>query len=95
MKFLGYPENSAGYKVFDPLTHKVTIVRSPLFQEVARPTQNIPFESEASDDEEEPDKEIGSTDPMTSPFDNPWASPDVPTTPPNDSPPTPPPSCPT
>ena len=31
VKFLGYPEGSTGYKVYDPSTHKVSIVRKPLF----------------------------------------------------------------
>ena len=29
-KFLGYPEESAGYKVYDPATHQITIVQKPL-----------------------------------------------------------------
>ena len=29
VKFLGYPDNTTGYKVYDPRTHKVSIVHAP------------------------------------------------------------------
>jgi len=33
MKFLGYPHNSSGYRTYDPITHKVEVVRAPIFHE--------------------------------------------------------------
>src|SRR5260370_249838 len=35
VKFLGYPEDSVGYKVYHPVTHKVEIVHAPIFHEMA------------------------------------------------------------
>src|SRR5258708_7387020 len=47
MKFLGYPHNSSGYRTYDPVTHKVEVVRAPIFHEEARPHASIFFELEA------------------------------------------------
>ena len=49
VRFLGYPKNSAGYRAFDPNTHKVSIVRLPLFREEAHPTQNASFKMPGAD----------------------------------------------
>ena len=45
MKFLGYPDGTAGYKAYDPETHKVSITRAPIFREEARPSPTMVFES--------------------------------------------------
>ena len=31
VKFLGYPENSTGYRTYDPGMHKVEVVQAPIF----------------------------------------------------------------
>ena len=49
VRFLGYPENSAGYRAFDLNTHKVSVICLPLFREEARPTQNMSFEMPGAD----------------------------------------------
>ena len=45
VKFLGYPEESSGYKVYKLNTHKVYVVRKPMFREEACPSQTTTFES--------------------------------------------------
>ncbi len=52
-KFLGYPENSAGYKTYDPASHKVEIVRAPIFREEARPRPNAVFEMPVDDSDDD------------------------------------------
>ena len=52
-KFLGYPDNTAGYKTYDPRTHKVSIVRHPIFREEARPQPNVTFETTGSGSEDD------------------------------------------
>ena len=49
VKFLGYPENSAGYKTYDPQTHRVEIIQAPIFREEACHSMNKPFETLTSD----------------------------------------------
>ena len=53
IKFLGYPDGMAGYKAYDPETHKVSITRAPVFREEARPSPTTVFESadDISDDD--------------------------------------------
>src|SRR5260370_34445770 len=46
-KFLGYYEDSARYKVYDPITHKVA--HSLIFHKTALPHPNTTFESPADD----------------------------------------------
>ena len=49
VRFLGYPGNSAGYKAYNPHTHKVTIICTPLFREEAQPTENAMFKTTGVD----------------------------------------------
>jgi hypothetical protein len=58
MKFLGYPENSAGYKTYDPLTHKVEITRAPIFREEARAASDTTFEEKASNSDSDGESEL-------------------------------------
>ena len=51
VEFLGYPDNTAGYKVYNPHTHKVSIIHAPIFREEAQPHPNAIFKTEESDDE--------------------------------------------
>ncbi len=48
-KFLGYSENSAGYKVYDPITHKVEVAHALIFHETALPCPDTIFETPADD----------------------------------------------
>lgn len=49
VKFLGYPEESAGYKLYEPSTHKVFVARKPLFREEASAPRTTLFKTEGSD----------------------------------------------
>ena|SRR5258708_24435337 len=49
VKFLGYPENSAGYKTYDLHTHKVQVVHAPIFREEAHPVLLSSFKSIGND----------------------------------------------
>ena len=49
VKFLGYLQNSSGYRTYDPLTHKVDIVRAPIFHEEAQPQPSVTFETQVED----------------------------------------------
>src|SRR6266478_3290590 len=48
VRFIGYPHNSSGYRVYDPDTHKINIVRAPIFHEEACPRPSTTFESQAN-----------------------------------------------
>ena len=52
-KFLGYPETSAGYRTYDPVNHKVTIVRMPSFHKEARAHPNTIFETPADESDDD------------------------------------------
>src|SRR5260370_39961566 len=49
VKFLGYPQNSSGYRTYDPVTHKVDIVHSPIFWEEACSQSSTTFKSQVDD----------------------------------------------
>ena len=55
MKFLGYPDNSAGYRTYDPHTHKVQVACAPVFREMAHSTLLSSFESAGNDSNAEGD----------------------------------------
>ena len=52
-KFLGYPENSAGYKTYDPVSHKVEIVHAPIFHEEACPHPSTVFKTPIDDSDDD------------------------------------------
>src|SRR5260370_33134347 len=58
-KFLG--EASSGYKAYDPMNHKVVIVRAPIFREEAKPLPNAMFEPPANDSDDDPIDTLTST----------------------------------
>src|SRR5258708_1151500 len=55
VKFLGYPENSAGYRTYDPCTHKAQVAHAPIFREEARPTLLSSFKSTVGNSDIESD----------------------------------------
>ena len=82
VKFLGYPDNTAGYKVYDPHTHKVSIVCAPIFREEAQLRPNIIFEMTESEDK----GDEGEAPPT---LDVPPLEPTIPLVSPTDDPPAP------
>ena len=52
-KFLGYPETSTGYRTYNPVNHKVDIVRAPAFREEAHACPNTTFETPADDSDDD------------------------------------------
>ena len=61
VKFLGYPKESSGYKVYEPTTHEVYIVCKPVFREEAQSSRPTTFESTSdnSEPDENPDQNEG------------------------------------
>ena len=68
VKSLGYPEESAGYKVYDPITHRITVVRKPIFREEAEAPHTTSFETQVDDSDDDNDNSPnaeGTTPPTT------------------------------
>ncbi len=90
VKFLGYPDNSAGYRTYDPCAHKVQVVCALIFREEACPTPLSSFESPANDSDAEDDPhDIPNSAPAPSAVPNPSLPPLTPVHP---APPSTPPS---
>ena len=53
VKFLGYLDGTAGYSAYDPQTHRVSVIRAPIFREEAHPHPSTIFElmEDSSDDD--------------------------------------------
>ncbi len=53
VKFLRYLDNSTGYRTYDPQTHKVQVVHTPIFREEACPASTSSFEFVTSNSDSE------------------------------------------
>ena len=69
VKFISYPEESAGYKVYNPATHKVLVVCKLLFREEALTPRLTSFETPGanSDDDAEPPASMNKTPNLLTP----------------------------
>src|SRR5258708_532434 len=52
-KFLSYPETLTGYRTYNPVNHKVTVVCAPAFHEEANSCPNTMFETPANDSDDD------------------------------------------
>ena len=94
VKFLGYLEGSVGYRTYDPKTHKVEVVRAPIFREETKASLQVEFKSNAdeSDDDNLPSNDTDATLTLGVPgVPRAPPPPDLPTPPPAPEPPEPPP----
>ena len=86
VKFLGYPEDSTRYRTYNPHTHKVQIIHSPIFHEETHLPSITSFKTSASDSEGDIDQNMLHSIPKVSP--GPTEAPAPPTQPPSEHLPT-------